>query len=186
MKKGFIITMLLAAIVLTGCSSNEGGKIEEAETKYFDFTPREIINELEECLIDFTPMGVVDNEEKAEQIATYSSITDVFNFDKDDIDAMIHYMFTCDDTTHKVSHISFFMDRNSTKAAERYLYHIFSIAQSIDPNANTDEISTAIENGFNDYDFAIYEGKNFKLHASRSGEYFNASFTPIENTKGDN
>lgn len=186
MKKGFIFTMLLVALVLTGCSSKGEVKTEETETKYFDFTPADITDELKtNSLIDFTPMGVVENKEKAEKIATFSSITDVFNTDKNDIDAMIHYQFNYDDTVYKVSHISFFMDRNSTKAAERYLYHIFSIAQSIDPNANTDEISTAIENGFNDYDFAIYEGENFELNASRSDDFFNVSFTPIENTKGD-
>lgn len=186
MKKGFIITMLLVALVLTGCNTNEGAKTEKAETKYFDFSPADITDELKtNSLIDFTPMSVVDNEEKAEKIATFSSITDVFNTNKDDIDAMIHYQFNYDDTTYKVSRISFFMDRNSTKAATRYLYHIDAIVLSIDPNANTDDIFEEIEKGFNDYGFAIYEGENFELNASRSDKYFNVSFTPIENTKGD-
>ena len=185
MKKGFIIILLLAAVVLTGCGTNEGAKIEEAEIKYFDFTPAEIVGDLENWLIDFTPMGVVDNEEKAETIATYSSITDVFNTNKDDVGAMIHYMFNCDEVTDKVSRIYFFMDKNSTKATERYLYHIDSIALSIDPNANTDDIFDAIEKGFNEFDFAIYEGESFELHASQHDKYYNVSFTPIENAKGE-
>ena len=182
MKKGFIITMLASAILLTGCST----KGEIVEKEYFDFTPTEIVSELEDCLIDFTPMAVVDNKEKAEKIATCSSITDVFNTNKDDIDAMIHYQFNYDDETHKVSYISFFLDRNSAKAAERYLYHLDTIATIIDPNVNTDDIFDAIEKGFNEFDFAIYEGENFELYATRSGEYFNVSFRPIETTKGAN
>lgn len=173
MKKGLIIIMLLVAVVFTGCSTKG-----EFAKEYFDFTPVEIVDGLEDCLIDFTPMGVVDNEEKAEKIATYGSIADVFNADKDNIDAMIHYQFNYDDTTHKVSHISFFLDRNSNAAAERYLYHIYSIANFIDPNTNTDDITAAITNGFDELDFAIYEGENFVLNAGRSDEYFNAFFTP--------
>lgn len=186
MKKSFIIMLLVSAIVFTGCGAKNEEAKEETKTEYFDFTATEIVNKVStDWLIDFTPITVVDNEEKIEKIATFNSITDVFNTDKDDIDAMIHYQFHYDDTTHKVSYISFFMDRNSTKAAERYLYHIDAIALSIDPNANTDNIFDAIEKGFNDYDFAIYKGENFELYASRSDEYFNVSFTPIANTKGD-
>ena len=181
MKKGFFITLLASIVLLTGCGTKE----EIVEKEYFDFTPTEIVSELEDCLIDFTPMGVVDNEEKAEKIATYSSQTDVFNTNKDDIDAMIHYQFNYDDTTHKVSHISFFMDRNSTKAAERYLYHIYSIASCIDPTADTDEISAAITKGFNELDFAIYKGKCFELGVGRNDEFFTVSFTPIKNSKSE-
>lgn len=173
MKKSFIITMLVVALVLTGCSTKG-----EVATECFDFTPVEIVDGLEDCLIDFIAFEVVDNEEKAEKIATYGSITDVFNADKDNIDAMIHYQFNYDDTTHKVSHISFFMDRNSIDAGKRYLYHIYSIASYIDPNTNTDDISTEITNGFDKLDFAIYEGENFVLNAGRNDEYFNVSFTP--------
>lgn len=152
------------------------------EKETFDFTPAEITDELKtNRLIDFTALDIVENKEKAEKIATFSSITDIFNSDEGNIDAMIHYQFNYDDTTYKVSYLSIFMYRNSTAAAERYLYHIYSIARCLDPNTNTDEITTAIENGFNDNDFAIYKGKNFELKASRSKEYFNASFTPIKN-----
>lgn len=180
MKKGLIITMLLLSVILTGCSTKG-----EVEKECFNFTPVEIVSELEECLIDFTARGIVDGNENGEKIATYNSITDVFNTDKNNIDAMIHYLFTYDDITGKVLSISFFMDRNATDAAERYLYHIDTLAECIEPNINTDDIFTAIEKGFNEYDFAIYEGVNFTLNASRSDEYFNASFTPIKDAKGE-
>lgn len=178
MKKGLIISMLIATVVFTGCSSK--GKVKADKTEHFDFTAKEIVSNLEEYLIEFTAFGVVDNEEKTEKIATYSSITDIFNTDKNNLDAMIHYQFVYDYTTDKVSYISFFLDRNSTKATERYLYHIDAIAEVIDPNVDTDDISTTMEKGFNEYDFAIYKGKNFELNVSRSEEYFSASFTPIK------
>lgn len=180
MKKSLIITILLATVILTGC--NTKGEIEkkEDEKQYFDFSHTEIVSMLEDSLIDFTPVSIFDNEDKTEKIATYTSITDVFNTDKSNIGAMIHYQFNYNDTTNKVSYIHFFMDRNETKAAERYLYHIYSIAECVDPNVNTDDISTTMEKGFNEYDFAIYKGKNFELNVSRSEEYFSASFTPIK------
>lgn len=186
MKKGFIITLLLTAIVLTGCSSKGEIKTEEAKTEYFDFSPTEIVNSLEELEIDFIPMGVIDSEEKTEKIATYSSVTDVFNHNKDDIDAIIHYIITYDDTTNKVSKISFFFNRHSTLARWRYLLHLKSIAEYINPNTNWDDISNAIEKGFNENDYAIYRGENFELYATLSDAYLNASFQPTETTKGVN
>ena len=186
MKKGFIITMLLAAIVLTGCGLKGEIKTEEAKTEYFDFTATEIVNSLEEWLIDFTPFNVVEADEKTEKIVSYTSKTDVFNKDEYDIKANIHYQFTCDDITNKVSSISFFIDKNSAKAAERYLYHIFSIASCIDPNTNTDDISNAIEKGFNENDYAIYRGENFELYALQNDEFLDVLFKPIENTEGVN
>lgn len=180
MKKGLIITMLLISVILTGCSTKGEIETKEEEKLSFDFSHTEIVSNLEEWLIDFALIGVYDGKEKPEKIATYTSITDVFNTDKSNIDAMIHYQFTYDDTTDKVSYIHFFMDRNETKAAERYLYHIYSIAEYIEPSVNTDDISATMEKGFNEYDFAIYKGKNFELNVSRSEEYFSASFTPIK------
>lgn len=180
MKKRFIISLLLAAIFITGCNTKGEIAKKEEEKLYFDFSHTEIVSNLEDSLIDFTPVSVFDNEDKTEKIATYTSITDVFNTDKSNIDAMIHYQFNYDDETDKVSYIHFFMDRNETKAAERYLYHIYSIAECIEPNVNTDDITATMEKGFNEYDFAIYKGKNFELNVSRSEEYFNASFTPTK------
>jgi hypothetical protein len=175
MKKRVIITMLLLSVVLTGCSTK--GEIEK---EYFDFTPSEIVSELEECSIDFTAFNDIDGNEKGEKIASYSSKTNIFTTNENNIDETIHYQFIYDDITEKVSHISFFTNRKLTLAAERYLYHIFSIIECIEPNVNTDEISSVIEKGFNEHDFAIYTGEKFKLHVSRSEEYFNASFTPIK------
>lgn len=179
MKKGLIITLLLS-VILMGCSTKGDIKTKEEEKQYFDFSHTEIVSKLEEYLIDFTDSGIVDGKEETEKIATYTSITDVFNADKNNIDAMMHYLFTYDDLTENVTRIHFFIDRNSTKSAERYLYHLDAMAESIEPNVNTDDIFTAIEKGFNNYDSAIYEGENFELYASRNEEYFSASFTPIK------
>jgi hypothetical protein len=183
MKKRFIATILIAAVSLTGCATKGEDKTEEVKTECFNFTSTEIVSNLEELLIEFTPITVVDNEEKREKIATYASQDDVFTTDNETEYGMIHYQFTYDDLTDKVSTISFHIDRNSPAAARRYLYHIYSIASCIDPNANDDDISNAIESGFKEYDFAIYEGENFKLNAFRSDNYFDASFRPIEKHK---
>lgn len=185
MKKGFIISMLATAVVLTGCNAPKEEAKDYIKKAAFDFTPAEIVDTLRVEEIEFTPMAVVDSKEKDEKIAAYSSLTDVFNTDKENIGAMIHYQFTYDDTTYKVSRIHFFFDRYSTLATFRYLYHIKSIANYIDPNTNWDDISATIDKGFNDYDFAIYEGENFEIYASRSDEILSVSFAPNENTKGE-
>lgn len=176
MKKRFIATILTAAVALAGCSTKG-----EDKTECFDFTSTEIVSSLRDCVIDFTPIAVVDNEENAEKFVTYTSQNDVFTTETDAEYAMIHYQITCDDITDKVSRISFDIDRNSPEAASRYLYHLLSIASCIDPNADDDDITSAIKSGFKEYDFAIYEGESFVLNASRSDNYFNAFFTPVVN-----
>ena len=187
MKKGFIITMLLAAIVLTGCGSKGEIKTEEAKTEYFDFTATEIVSSLEEeFLIDFTPITVVDSYKETEKILSYTSETDIFNRDEYNIKANIHYQFTCDDITNKVSSISFFIDKNSIKAAERFFLHLFSIASCIDPNTNTDDVGNAIEKGFDENDCALYRGENFELYAYQNDKYLDVLFKAIENTEGVN
>ena len=187
MKKGFIITLLLTAIVLTGCSSKGEIKTEEAKTEYFDFSPTEIVSRLEEeFLIDFTPFNVVDSYKETETIVSYTSKTDIFNRDEYDINANIHYQFTCDDITNKVSSISFLIDKNSAKALERYFLHMLSIATCIDTNTNIDDISNAIEKGFNENDYAIYRGENFELYATQNDKFLDVLFNPIENTEGVN
>ena len=98
MKKRVIISLLAAVLLLTGCNTKGEIVKKEEEKLYFDFSHTEIVSNLEEYLIDFTARGIVDGEVKAEKIATYTSITDVFNADKNDVDAMIHYHFTYDDT----------------------------------------------------------------------------------------
>lgn len=181
MKKGFIISILLAAVVLAGCSTKG-----EIATDYFDFTRAEIIDGIEACDIGMTISVITDSEEKTEKIAAYTSTKDGFT----DIEGLsspkpINYLITYDDTTYKVSRVCFFFDRNTALADFRYLLHTKSIAEYIDPNANWDDISSTIDNGFNELDFAIYDGEKFTLHASRDDKYFNVSFTPTNNTKGE-
>lgn len=179
MKKNLIITLLVSAIIITGCSTNNEGVKEETKTEYFDFTATEIVNKVStDWLIDFTPVMVVDNEEETEKIFTYSSTNDVFYTSDDIIGESASYSIVCDDKASKASSISFFFDKDSTEVTERFLYHISSIAQSIDPNVNTDDVLETINNGFNDNDFAIYNGDKFNLFVSCSDEYFNALFTP--------
>lgn len=178
--------LLVSAIIITGCGTKNEGVKAETKTEYFDFTESEMVDKLStDWLIDFTPIAVVDNKEKTGKIASYTAEVPVLNMGGEGDANMMHYLFAYDDTTNEVSHISFFTNRDEQKAAEYFLYHIYAISQSIDQNANTDDITTAIKNGFNECDFATYNGVNFELNAFRNDEYFDASFTPIQNTKGD-
>lgn len=188
MKKRFVITLLLAAVFLNGCGAEreadktEINKAEEKQTECFAFTVTEIVDKLNaDCLIDFTPIAVVDNKEKTAKIATYTSSATAFNIDSAENTPMMHFSFNYDNKTDKVSRISFFTDRDEAKAFEHYLYHVLSIAQSIDPNVNTNDISNTIRTGLNNNEFATYTGKNFDMFASCSGDFLNASFTAIEN-----
>lgn len=173
MKKRFIITLLVSALVFTGC----GTKNEEEKTQYFDFTKNEIVNELEEWLIDYTLITIIDYEE-TEKIATYTCGSDVITITNGVDDGLLHYKFVYNDETNKVSSISFFLEEDIEQSRARYLYHISSISQSIDPNVNIDEIYDTVKDGLNGEGFAIYNSENFILHASKSDDYFNAHFKP--------
>ena len=181
MKKSFIILFLVFAVILTGCDAKKEG----VKTEYFDFAATEIVESLKSCSIDMTANTIVESEEKNEKIYDYTSHSDSFTDIEGVSSSPIHYIFTCDDTTNKVSHILFFFDRNSGLAYFRYLLHLKSIAEYIDSNINWDDVSSAIAKGFDELDYAIYEAENFELHVSRNEEYFNASFYPIKNTKGE-
>lgn len=178
MKKGFIIMLLVSAVVLTGC----GAKNEGAKTECFDFTETEIVSELESCLIDFVQMAVVDDKDK--NIVSYISTDDVFTTDNEEVYASMHYSIVCNKTTDEVQSISYFIDKNSTKAAERFFYHLFSIASSIDPNADSDTMADAIESDNGDVD-GLYFGNNFTVSAYCIGDDYHAYFTPTKDTKGE-
>jgi hypothetical protein len=175
MKKRFIITMLLVALVLTGCSSKGEDKKER-----FDATVTELVETLNsKYVIGLTPVMVIDAEEKGTKIASYTCpIGNSKN---------IHYMVHYDETTDNVSYISFFFDKNIgdiKKALTYYYIHIGAIAEIIEPTVDIgaiyDEISNV--NGVNEgFDgSATYKTEEFYMSASCDDTYFHANFTPIE------
>lgn len=186
MKKGLIITLLLATVVLAGCNTKGEIAKKEEEKLYFDFSHTEIVSKLQdEFFIDFTDLFTADGTEKGERIASYDSIADLFLSKTDIYEATVNYFFTYDAITDNVSKISFIMDRNLSLSLERYLYRVGSIIACIEPTLDTEKILNEIEKGFNECDFAIYEGEILEIHASRSEELFTASFRPIKDTKGE-
>lgn len=181
MKKLFIITLLLTAVFLNGCSAErKAEKTEANKVECFDLKFTDFIDAVESCLIDLTPMGDFENEDKTARIATFTSATDVFQTVGTG-DALIHYQITYDDETEKVSYISFFIDKDTTNARARYLYHMCSIAKIIDESINTDDISDAISTGLHEEKIAVYTWEKFKLFASCSDKYLSVSFNAIEN-----
>ena len=158
---------------------------EEPETECFDFSYPEIISNLKECQIDFSNLLIIDGSETGEKTATYDSISDIFNTDKTNLDESIKYFFSYDDKTDKLTSFFFNINRGSTKVAERYLYHIYSIAEYIEPDINTEDIANTIINELKEDEGAIYEGENFILYAFLNEDNFTAMFKPIKDTKGE-
>lgn len=187
MKKRVIISLLATVLLFTGCNT-KGEIVKKKEEKlYFDFSHTEIVRHLEDkCFMKFTPIAVIDSKTEGEKIATYTVETILYG--TENVDELVHYQFYYNDTTKKVSYISFFLNRDALLAGNRYPHHIYSIVEYINPddeNVKTGTLTPLIQEEFDKYDFAIYEGGNFELHASRSDDYFDASFRPIKDTKGE-
>lgn len=175
MKKVLLVALLVASVLLSGCSTKVEPE-QESETAYFNFTASELICNLEEWMIDFLPMGVFDSEDGTEKISAYTSSNDVFTTEEKDY-ANIHYSIVYDDTTNKVSSISFFLDRNSVSAAERLFYHLVCIAKTIDENEELDNITAEIINDDKELE-GIYEGERLKVCAINTDGYYDIYITP--------
>lgn len=178
MKKRFIATILIAAVSLTGCATKG-----EKEAKYFDFTASEFVEAMSDnFLLSLDYFTTIEDEENSSEMSTYLWHAD------DNIDNSFHYQIEYNDTTEKVSHISFFFDKSFKGDLEDariyYLLHIGAIAEIIEPGIDTEVIFDAISNvnGINeDADgMATYKGKDFSLLAYCLDTSFNASFGPAE------
>ena len=189
MRKILILT-LAALFVFTGCS-NKGEATEEntktaiKETKeYFNFTVTDIVSEIQKSNIVLTPITIVDDEETGEKIATYTSQKDTYTTDENIDYPLMNYLITYDDTTGKVSDVSFFLDTNSENGYKRFFNHIYNTVSSLEmlyTDMGEDWAALGeVENINLDKDFS-YQGKHFYLYAFQSGKYCNAGFSPIEN-----
>ena len=175
MKKRFIATLLASALSITmlaGC-----GTAKEEQTECFDFTAPELVSELDEWLIDLTELDAYTFDDATDKVIAYVSNKDVFTTDADTYYAMMHYDIYCNNETDEVSSLSFFIDRNSADAASRYLYHISSVAQSIDENVNTETIYDTIVTD-SEID-GLYSGEHFIIRAYNDENYYHATFIPI-------
>lgn len=191
--KRFLTSLILISVVsFSGCSSDvsTNNAKEETTIEYFDFTNKELVNELETSwLIDLDLFSVVDDEDGKSKIASYTFATE------NDIDTMMHYQVSYDDITEKVSHIYFFFDKDFmgdiTSAYTYFFYHIGAISEIIDPDIDIDEVYNEISNvnGNEANSVELYKNEEFCLIASCDNTRFSASFLPIEainHTKGDN
>lgn len=149
----------------------------EPETEYFDFTKAEFANEFEMCSIGLTPLDVIDAEKTNEKIAVYTSKNDAFTTDNNEDYATAHYRIVYNDITGKVASISYNIDKNSPNATERFYYHLFVIAQTIDPNEDTDTITEAIVNDSGELD-GLYVGEKLIVTAFSHNEDKYAYITP--------
>lgn len=204
MKKILILT-LAALFVFNGCSNKGETKEEiieevkkevlkeitkeatEEKTEYFDFTVTDIVSEIQKSSIVLTPISVVDSKETGEKIATYTSQKDTFTTDENVDYPLMHYSIAYDDTTGKVSDISFFLDTNSENGYKRFFVHIYNTVSSLemlytDFGEDWTELGEVENIGSTQY--FTYQGKHFGLLAFQTENYCNASFTPNQ-TKGE-
>lgn len=183
--KNFLIISLavfLASAVVFLSAKIINPIISETKDIYFDFTTNEIVNELKTCSIDFTQISVVDDEDK--NIKTYISTRDAFTTDNEENYATMHYSIVCNKKTDEVLSVSCNIDKNSTKATERFFYNLFAIASSIDPSEDTDAITKSIINENAEID-GVYVGNQYMITAYILGNDYHAYIIPTENTKGD-
>lgn len=177
------LSVFLASAVVFISANIVNPIISEKKDVGFDFTANEIIEELKICSIDFTPITVVDDD--THNIKTYTSKDDVYTADNEENSTLLHYSICCNKKTDKVQSISYSIDRNSAKAAERFFYHLFSIVSSIDPTENTESIIKKIINGTGEID-GLYIGNRFMVNAYCLVNDYHAYIVPIENTEGVN
>jgi hypothetical protein len=190
MKRFLTCALLISTISFSGCGAEVSGRTikEEKTIEYFDFTVNEFVNELSSSyLIDLDLFKTIDDE--TEKISSYTYMVD------NDIDNMMHYQVSYDDTTEKVSHIIFSFNKDFmgdiTSAYTYFFYHIGAISEIIDPDIDIDEVYNEISNvnGNEANSVELYENEEMCLIASCNDTQFTASFLPIEainHTKGDN
>lgn len=176
MKKVLSVALLVASVLLSGCSTKVEPE-QNNEKEYFDFSTSEFIGNLDEWVIGLTPMGGFDSEDGTEKIASYTSSNDAFTTDIENDYSFIHYSIVSDAATNKVSSISFFLDRKSVNADVSLFYHLSCIAEIIDENEELDNIAEDIVNDDRELE-GIYEGERLKVFAFNSDEYYTIYITP--------
>lgn len=179
MKRIVLLVMVILTVSLTGC----GTKAEGAKSACFDFTVTELFDYLEGCGINADNPMVIDMEDGS-KLASFYYMTD-----NDTTESQMHYSIVYDSETDCVYSISFFFGKDFmgdlTSAITRYYYHIYAIAEQIEPAIDVETISDTIQETMRLTDWqdgsVIYESDTFCLFASCSEDYFDAYFTPIEN-----
>lgn len=172
MKKRFIATILIAAVSITGCATKKNAE-------RFGITATELVETMsDEFLLNLEHSDTIDDTENDTKISVYSWRT------YENQDKPFYYQISYDDTSEKVSHISFFFNKSIEDARIYYLLHIGAIAEILQPGIDTEAVFDAISNVNDNADVTeMYEGENFNLFASCGDVYFNASFSPIEKYK---
>lgn len=176
------LSVFLASVVVFISARIISPIISEKKDVYFDFTTTEIIEDLKICSIGVKPITVVDAD--THNIKTYTSKDDIYTTDNEGNFALMHYSICCNKETDKVQSVSYFIDKNSVRATERFFYHLFSVVNSIDPTVNTKDLTKAIISDSTEIDGA-YIGNRFMVNVYCLGNDYHAYIMPNENTKGD-
>lgn len=181
MKQRFIIMLLVSFVLFTGCGSkSEGEKLEENTISYFDFTVSDFVDTLSEEYFTHLTFVTAVTKDDGTKTNTYTNGTP-----GDNSAPMVHYLVSYDKTTEKVTHISFFLNKEfetdiSDLVLTHYFLHVGAVASAIEPNIDSGALMDEIADGFTENEFAVCNREKFSLHAF-SGEYLDASFTAIEN-----
>lgn len=187
MKKSFIIMLLVSAIIITGCGTKNEGVKEETKTEYFDFTVTDFVDTLSEEY--FTHLTLISTVPVDDGIKINSYTCGTLGYSP-----LVHYQISYDEKTEKVTHISFFLDKDfetdlSDLVLAHYFIHVQTVSSVIEPDIDNEALLDEIVTGFAEKKLntsaALCERKKFTLYAFNSDSYFDASFQPIRNTKGD-
>lgn len=160
------------------------GNTEEEQTTYFDFTVTEFVDTLwDEGFIHLSYFDTVPLDDGS-VVNTYT------NGNTSDSSApMVHYLITYDKQTEKVSHISFFLNKDfetdaSSSALVHYLLHVDAVSRTIESDIDTATLFDEIVQGFSenelDSNTVFCEREKFTIIALENDSYYDASFAPSD------
>ena len=148
----------------------------------FDFTSTDLADRLLGYSIDLTSIDETDSKNEKSKI--FISQKDIYTNDEDVIYPSVHYNLTCDKLSDEVQSVSCYIDSDTPNATERFFFHLFAIASSIDASVDTREISKSIITDNGDIE-GVYIGEQFIANVYCLSDEYHAYIKPTENTKGD-
>lgn len=182
MKKRFIITLLVSALILTGCGAKNEGAKEETKTEYFDFTVTEFVETLDdEYYTHLTYNDAVPLDD--------GTITNTYTHGSpgDSSAPMVHYRINYDEKTEKVLRITFTIHKDldtddHVLNLTHYFLHVAEVSSVIEPDIDSEALLDEIVEGFAENEIninaALCDREKFNLFATNGDSYFDAMFTP--------
>lgn len=160
------------------------GNTEEEQPTYFEFTVTEFVDTLgDEYFTHLTYIATVPLDDGS-IVNTYTH-----GSPSDSSAPMVHYQITYDETTEKVSHVSFFLDKNfktdiSNLALTHYFIHVGIVSSVIEPDIDAEALMDEIAKGFTENELnvkmAFCDREKFTIIALENDSYYDASFAPSD------